>query len=207
MVAFLDRITGKNKLNKVQKIYTKYRLADQPYDIGDHTYGLPRIMRWDDKTKLHIGKFCSIAEDVTIILGGNHRSDWVTTYPFNVINLFFPNAVGIEGHPATKGDITIGNDVLIAPCVHLNTAAHPIELVERLTPDWSPGSSEYRFRTYALPIKIGNGCWIGANVVVLPGVTIGGGAVIGAGSVVTKDIPANVVAVGNPCRVVRDINR
>ena len=103
--------------------------------------------------------------------------------------------------------ITIGNDVLIAPCVHLNTAAHPIELVERLTPDWSPGSSEYRFRTYALPIKIGNGCWIGANVVVLPGVTIGGGAVIGAGSVVTKDIPANVVAVGNPCRVVRDINR
>ena len=103
--------------------------------------------------------------------------------------------------------ITIGNDVLIAPCVHLNTAAHPIELVERLTPDWSPGSSEYRFRTYALPIKIGNGCWIGANVVVLPGVTIGCGAVIGAGSVVTKDIPANVVAVGNPCRVVRDINR
>jgi len=103
--------------------------------------------------------------------------------------------------------IIIGNDVLIAPCVHLNTAAHPIELVERLTPDWSPGSSEYRFRTYALPIKIGNGCWIGANVVVLPGVTIGGGAVIGAGSVVTKDIPANVVAVGNPCRVVRDINR
>lgn len=113
MVAFLDRITGKNKLNKEQKIYTKYRLADQPYDIGDHTYGLPRIMRWDDKTKLHIGKFCSIAEDVTIILGGNHRSDWVTTYPFNVINLFFPNAVGIEGHPATKGDITIGNDVWI----------------------------------------------------------------------------------------------
>ena len=113
MVAFLDRITGKNNLNKEQKIYTKYRLADQTYDIGDHTYGLPRIMRWDDKTKLHIGKFCSIAEDVTIILGGNHRSDWVTTYPFNVINLFFPNAVGIEGHPATKGDITIGNDVWI----------------------------------------------------------------------------------------------
>ena len=57
------------------------------------------------------------------------------------------------------------------------------------------------------PIKIGNGCWIGANVVVLPGVTIGDGTVIGAGSVVTKDIPANVVAVGNPCHVLRKINQ
>ena len=56
-------------------------------------------------------------------------------------------------------------------------------------------------------ITIGNGCWIGANVVVLPGVTIGDGTVIGAGSVVTKDIPSNVVAVGNPCRVVRKINK
>ena len=56
-------------------------------------------------------------------------------------------------------------------------------------------------------IVLGNGCWIGANVVILPGVTIGDGAVIGAGSVVTKDIPPNVVAVGSPCRVLREINK
>ena len=102
--------------------------------------------------------------------------------------------------------IDIGSDTLIAPCVHLTTATHPVELADRLTPDWNPDSGEYRWRTYALPIRIGRGCWIGANVVVLPGVTIGDGAVIGAGSVVTKDIPANVVAVGNPCRVIREIN-
>ena len=103
--------------------------------------------------------------------------------------------------------ITIGNDVLIAPCVHLTTASHPVELIERLNPKCNPDSIEYRWRTYAKPINIGNGCWIGANVVVLPGVTIGEGTVIGAGSVVTKNIPANVVAAGNPCRVIRRINQ
>ena len=103
--------------------------------------------------------------------------------------------------------ITIGNDVLIAPCVHITTATHPVELEDRLTPDWNPESGEYRWRTYAQPVTIGNGCWIGANAVILPGVTIGDGTVIGAGSVVTRDIPANVVAVGNPCRVLREINK
>ena len=90
--------------------------------------------------------------------------------------------------------------------VKLYTATHPIELAERLTPDWNEESGEYFCRTYALPIKIGNGCWLGGGVIVLPGVTIGDGSVIGAGSVVTKDIPENSLAVGNPCRVIRKIN-
>lgn len=102
--------------------------------------------------------------------------------------------------------ITIGDNVLIAPNVQLYTASHPIELSERLTPDWNPGAEQYFSRTYALPIQIGNGCWLGGGVVVLPGVTIGSGSVIGAGSVVTKDIPENSLAVGNPCRVIRNIN-
>lgn len=102
--------------------------------------------------------------------------------------------------------IEIGDNVLIASNVQLYTAAHPVELAERLTPDWNPGSGEYFCRTYALPIRIGNGCWLGGGVVVLPGVTIGDGSVIGAGSVVTKDIPKNSLAVGNPCRVIRKIN-
>ena len=67
-------------------------------------------------------------------------------------------------------------------------------------------TEQYFCRTYALPINIGDGCWLGGGVIVLPGVTIGDGAVIGAGSVVTKDIPANSLAVGNPCRVIRKIN-
>ncbi|MCM1135441.1 MAG: sugar O-acetyltransferase [Clostridium sp.] len=102
--------------------------------------------------------------------------------------------------------IEIGDNVLIASNVQLYTAAHPVELSERLTPHWSPESEEYFCRTYARPIKIGNGCWLGGGVIVLPGVTIGDGAVIGAGSVVTKDIPENSLAVGNPCRVIRKIN-
>ena len=102
--------------------------------------------------------------------------------------------------------ITIGDDVLIASNVQLYTATHPVELTDRLTPDWCPGTGQYFCRTYALPIRIGNGCWLGGGVIVLPCVTIGDGSVIGAGSVVTKDIPANSLAVGNPCRVIRQIN-
>ena len=102
--------------------------------------------------------------------------------------------------------IDIGSNVLIASNVQLYTATHPVELSQRLTPDWNPESGEYFCRTYARPIKIGNGCWLGGGVIVLPGVTIGDGCVIGGGSVVTKDIPPNSLAVGNPCRVIRKIN-
>ena len=103
--------------------------------------------------------------------------------------------------------IDIGDNVLIASNVQIYTATHPVELADRLTPNWNPESGEYFCRTYALPVKIGSGCWIGGGVIILPGVTIGDGSVIGAGSVVTKDIPANCVAVGNPCRVIRKINK
>ncbi len=103
--------------------------------------------------------------------------------------------------------ITVGDNVLIASNVQLYTATHPVELSERLAPDWNPQSEEYFCRTYALPIIIGDGCWLGGGVIVLPGVTIGRGAVIGAGSVVTKDIPENSLAVGNPCRVIRKLNQ
>lgn len=102
--------------------------------------------------------------------------------------------------------IEIGHHVLIASNVQLYTAAHPVELSERLTADWQPESGTYFCQTYALPIKIGDFCWIGGGVIILPGVTVGNGTVIGAGSVVTKDLPSNCVAVGNPCRVIRKIN-
>lgn len=103
--------------------------------------------------------------------------------------------------------ITIGNNVLIASNVQLYTATHPVELIDRLTPDWDENGKEYFCRTYALPITIGDGCWLGGGVIVLPGVTIGSGSVIGAGSVVTKNIPSNCVAAGNPCKVLRYVNQ
>lgn len=119
------------------------------HQIGDYTYGIKNVLEWGEGAKLKVGKFCSIAEGVTFMLGGNHRTDWITTYPFN--KQMKGNFGHICGHPATKGGIVIGNDV-----------------------------------------------WIGRNATILSGVTIGDGAVIGAESVVAKDVPAYSVVVGNP---------
>ena len=91
--------------------------------------------------------------------------------------------------------VTFGNNVFIGPNCSFYTAGHPLKVKER-----NEGLE------FAKPISVGNNVWFGGNVVVLPGVTIGDNAVIGSGSVVTKDIAANVLAVGNPCIVVRDIS-
>ncbi|HYG72259.1 MAG TPA: sugar O-acetyltransferase [Actinomycetota bacterium] len=91
-------------------------------------------------------------------------------------------------------EIRIGADVKIGPYVQLLTATHPVDPVARLE-KWE-GSA---------PITIGDNAWIGAAVIVMPGVSIGDNTVVGAGAVVTKDLPANVVAVGNPARVVREL--
>ncbi|HON07886.1 MAG TPA: CatB-related O-acetyltransferase [Verrucomicrobiota bacterium] len=82
------------------------------YNIGEYTYGCPNVLYGKEEGggNLVIGKFCSIADDVTIFLGGNHRIDWITTYPFNKLMHDF---IWINGHPATKGDVIIGNDVWI----------------------------------------------------------------------------------------------
>lgn len=92
--------------------------------------------------------------------------------------------------------IYIGNSVMIGPNVTIATAGHPID------PNWRRDVAQFN-----IPVRIGDNVWIGANSVVLPGVTIGENSVIGAGSIVTKNIPANVVAVGNPCRVLREVGQ
>ena len=91
--------------------------------------------------------------------------------------------------------IYIGDCTMLGPHVTIATASHPID-------------PELRSRglQYNLPVRIGRNCWLGAGVIVMPGVTIGDNVVIGAGSIVTKDIPSNVVAVGNPCRVLREVS-
>ena len=90
--------------------------------------------------------------------------------------------------------IYVGSGTMFGPNVTLATAGHPID-------------PELRARglQYNMPVRIGENCWLGAGVTVMPGVTVGDNTVIGAGSVVTKDIPSGVVAVGNPCRVLREV--
>jgi acetyltransferase-like isoleucine patch superfamily enzyme len=100
-------------------IYTKESLRDgiERYgdEVGDHSYGKPTIMR-SGRTRCRIGKYCSVAPGVSILLGGNHRVDWVTTYPFSAIADWHPEAAGIRGHPSTNGDVVIGNDVWLGRC-------------------------------------------------------------------------------------------
>ncbi len=101
------------------------------------------------------------------------------------------------------GEVIIGDDCNFGPNVTIVTPVHPMLPEERralYAPDGSPAHL-----CWAKPVRIGSDCWLGANVVVCPGVTIGEGCVIGAGAVVTRDIPPHSFAAGNPCRVIREI--
>ena len=105
-------------------------------------------------------------------------------------NVFFNvNCVVLD-----SAKVKIGSNVLFGPGVHIYTATHPLNKLER------------RDFESAKPVTIGDDCWIGGQVVICPGVTIGSGSVIGAGSVVTKDIPNDTLAVGNPAKIIRKLN-
>lgn len=130
---------------------------------------------------------------------GSHGEHYTFTQPFrcdygknvHVGENFYCNSgmVVLDAAP-----VTFGHDVYIAPNCVFSTAGHPVDTERR-----NAGLE------YALPITVGDNVWFGMGVLVCPGVTIGSNVVIGAGSVVTKDIPSGVVAVGNPCRVLREI--
>ncbi len=94
-----------------------------------------------------------------------------------------------------EAEVVFGENVLLGPNVSIYTAGHPADVEQR-----NEGLE------YAYPVTVGNNVWIGGNVVVLPGVSIGDDTIIGAGSVVTKNIPAGVIAAGNPCRIIRRID-
>lgn len=91
--------------------------------------------------------------------------------------------------------IYVGDYTMFGPNVTVATAGHPVD----------PALRKQGYQ-YNAPVRIGKNCWIGAGVIIVPGITIGDNVVVGAGSVVTKDLPDNVVAVGNPCRVLREVN-
>lgn len=128
--------------------------TDPRVSVGRFTYGDPQLMLWSEDEHIEIGAFCSIANEVVIFGGGEHRTDWVTTFPLRIA--FDDNLAGKDGHPATKGTTKIGNDV-----------------------------------------------WIGFRSIILSGITIGDGAVIGAGSIVASNVPPYAVVVGNPAKVLK----
>jgi acetyltransferase-like isoleucine patch superfamily enzyme len=110
-------VSAKTETEKVDLFYTKDHLRDdiekKGWTVGDFTYGRPKIL--GSGAKLHIGKFCSISSGVRILLGYEHRTDWVTTYPFSVlIKRGWTKGRGIKGHPHSKGNVVIGDDVWIA---------------------------------------------------------------------------------------------
>ena len=129
-----------------------------------------------------IGEGCYIEPPLHANFGGHHVhfGNWVyANYNLTLVD---------DTH------IYVGDDTMIGPNVTIATAGHPIH------PELRRKGLQFN-----MPVHIGKNCWLGAGVLIMPGVTIGDNSVIGAGSVVTKDIPANVVAVGNPCRVLREV--
>lgn len=157
---------------------------DKLYD-----FNLTRPTELDKRAKMLKEMFAEIGDDCYI--EPPLRSNWGGHH------VHFGNGVYANFNLTLVDDthIYVGDYTMIGPNVTIATAGHPIlpELREKA----------YQFNQ---PVHIGRNCWLGAGVIVLPGVTIGDNSVIGAGSIVTKDIPANVVAVGNPCRVLREIS-
>ena len=154
-----------------------------------HAFNQLRPSQLEEKTAMLREMFAEIGEDCYIEtpfhanFGGKH-----VHFGKNIYANF--NLTLVDDTHIYVGDYT-----QFGPNVVLATVGHPIcpELREQL----------YQ---YNAPIRIGRNCWLGANVVVVPGVTIGDNVVVGAGSVVTRDLPDNVVAVGNPCRILREVN-
>lgn len=174
------------------------KLYDANYDAellkereicADITYELNRLRPSQTKERMEILRklFEKTKGNFTIV------SPFFCDYGYNIEigENFFMNmdCVILDG-----AKVKFGDNVFVAPHCGFYTAGHPLDVERRISG-----------LEYALPITVGNNVWIGAHVCVLPGVSIGDNTVIGAGSVVTKNIPANVLAYGNPCKVIREI--
>jgi chloramphenicol O-acetyltransferase type B len=141
------------QMDKLERAAEKIRLRYPNYVVGIGTYGVPEVLEFGDKTILRVGSYTSIAGGVRILLGGEHRTDWLTTYPFPAM---MDGLEDIKDYAPSKGDVVIGSD-----------------------------------------------CWICADAMILSGVTIGHGAIVAAGAVVTRDVAPFAVVGGNPSKFIR----
>jgi len=158
-VGWLKRLREKRskrairKLPRIEQGAARFRLEYPGYAYGYGSYGVPQVHDWHEGTTLSIGAYCSIAGGVQIFLGGHHRADWVTTFPFPAM---LPEAAHIADFGGSHGDVRVGNDV-----------------------------------------------WLCSDCTLLSGVTIGDGAIVAAGSLVTRDVEPYAVVGGNPARFLK----
>lgn len=107
----LRRLKNWRNPHNETRIHLQHLTRRHGFVIGEFSYGRPKVRFPESGAKLTIGRFCSIADRVEILLGGNHRVDWTSTYPFAAMTGLFPTAAGLEGHHASGGDVVIGHDV------------------------------------------------------------------------------------------------
>lgn len=185
-------------------------LAGELYDCSD-----PELLAQWHKAKDLVRAYNQTASEnldekeriLTALLGKRGANLWITP-PFFVdygVNICFGENCEVNMNCTFLDDnkIVIGDNALIAPNVQIYTAFHPTSAADRFGPPREDGSFSF-CKTQTAPVIIGDNVWIGGGAIILPGVTIGDNVVIGAGSVVTKDIPSDKVALGSPCRSVRE---
>lgn len=189
-----------------EKTEKEKMLAGEIYDCADKEL----FARWQRAKQLQLQYNNTLSTDqdqisslLDELLGSRGEHVWISA-PFFVDygeNIHIGSNVEINMNCVFLdcNRITIGDFSGIGPGVHIYTVFHPVKPSERLSPD----STFWRSQTS--PVEIGKNVWIGGGTIILPGVTIGDNTTIGAGSVVTRSIPPNVMAFGNPCRVIRNV--
>lgn len=171
------------------KLYSPFKVESQWKEIHAAIKKFNDSNFWEDSTALNELKELFLSTGEGFVLTPPFYCDHGNKIRFG--NHFYANT---DLTILDENYVTFGDNVYLAPHVSIYTAGHPIDAKVRNTD-----------LEYAKPVTIGSDVWIGGNVVINPGVTIGNNVVIGSGSVVTKDIPDGVIAVGNPCRVIREI--
>lgn len=183
------------KTEKQKMLAGELYLASDPELFAEHQRACLLTRQYNSTTEAESQKRTEILQDLFGELGANCQivPSFYCDYGSNIYagNNFFLNYGCVILDCNT---VHIGDNVLCAPYVQIYTAYHPTDPALRLTG-----------RELAAPVKIGNNVWIGGGAIICPGVTIGDNTTIGAGSVVVKSIPANVVAAGNPCRLIRSV--
>lgn len=183
------------KSEKEKMLSGELYMASDPVLTAERIRARQLVKSFNDAFPEEVEKRTGILEK---LLGKMGKGSWIEPpfycdYGYNILlgeGVFFNfNCVFLDVMP-----VVVGDRAMAGPNVQFYTATHPIDAKERAS-----------LLEYAKPIEIGEDVWIGGSSVICPGVKIGPRSIIGAGSVVTKDIPADVIAAGNPCRVIREI--